>query len=54
MGYTERELLYIGKGSGNRYQHCNSGISSNKALNRYYFANGDGACIKVRKLHTPT
>ena len=46
------ELLYIGKGSGNRYQHCNSGISSNKALNRYYFANGEGACIKVRKLHT--
>ena len=46
------ELLYIGKGSGNRYQHCNSGISSNKALNRYYFANGEGACIKVSKLHT--
>ena len=46
------ELLYIGKGSGNRYQHCNSGISSNKALNRYYFANGEGMCIKVRKLHT--
>lgn len=46
------ELLYIGKGSGNRYQHCNSGISSNKALNRYYFSNGEGVCIKVRKLHT--
>ena len=49
---VNNEILYIGKGSGNRYQHCNSGISSNKALNRYYFANGEGACIKVRKLHT--
>ena len=49
---VNNEILYIGKGSGNRYQHCNNGISSNKALNRYYFANGEGACIKVRKLHT--
>ena len=41
---VNNEILYIGKGSGNRYQHCNSGISSNKALNRYYFANG-GGCV---------
>ena len=45
------ELLYIGKGSGNRYQHCNSGISSNKALNRYYFANGEEGSITVKILH---
>lgn len=45
------EILYIGKGSGNRYQHCNSGISSNKALNRYYFNNGEGDCIRVEILY---
>lgn len=30
------EVLYIGKGSGNRYQHCSSGASANRDLNRYY------------------
>ena len=34
------EILYIGKGSGDRYKHCNSGISSNFELNKYYFENG--------------
>ena len=44
------ELLYIGYGKGNRYKHCNTGISSSKALNRYYFLNGENKCIKVEKL----
>lgn len=33
-------LLYIGQGSGNRYKHCNSGVSNNLELNRYYFTYG--------------
>ena len=41
------ELLYIGYGKGDRYKHCNSGMSSNKGLNRYYFTNGEGVCISV-------
>ena len=44
------ELLYIGYGKGDRYKHCNNGKSSNKGLNRYYFLNGEGDCIKVEKL----
>lgn len=39
------ELLYVGKGSGERYKHCSSGVSSKKNLNRYYFQNGEGECI---------
>ena len=27
------ELLYIGYGKGDRYKHCNNGMSSNKGLN---------------------
>lgn len=49
------ELLYVGKGSGERYKHCNSGTSSNKNLNRYYFNNGEGDCITtkvVKYFHT--
>ena len=41
------EILYIGKGSGNRYQHGNNGASANRDLNRYYFTNGEGDCIRV-------
>lgn len=44
------ELLYIGKGKGNRWKHCASGISSSRDLNRYYFSNGEGECIKVKIL----
>ena len=44
------ELLYIGYGKGDRHKHCNNGMSSNKGLNRYYFLNGEGDCIKVEKL----
>ena len=44
------ELLYIGYGKGDRHKHCNNGMSSNKGLNRYYFLNGEDACIKVEKL----
>ena len=44
------ELLYIGKGKGDRWKHCASGISSSRDLNRYYFSNGEGDCIKVKIL----
>ena len=42
------EVLYIGKGSGNRYQHCSSGASANRDLNRYYFTNGEEGSITVK------
>lgn len=41
------EVLYIGKGSGNRYKHCSGGASNNVNLNRYYFANGESGSIIV-------
>lgn len=47
---VREELLYIGKGSGERYKHCNSGCSTVKDLNRYYFKNGEDGSIKVSKL----
>lgn len=48
---VDDELLYIGKGKGSRWKHCSSGISSSKALNRYYFLNGEGDCVTARILH---
>ncbi len=48
----EGELLYVGKGSGERYKHCLNGTSSNKSLNRYYFKNGEDSSISVKILHT--
>ena len=45
------ELLYIGYGKGDRYKHCNNGMSSNKGLNRYYFTNGEEGSITVKILH---
>lgn len=47
---VSNELLYIGKGKGDRWKHCASGISSSRDLNRYYFSNGEGNCIKVKIL----
>ena len=35
------ELLYVGKGTGDRWKHCLSGASNNKDINRYYFMNGE-------------
>ena len=43
------ELLYVGKGSGERYKHCINGCSAVKDLNRYYFRNGEDGSIKVSK-----
>lgn len=37
---ADNEPLYVGKGSGSRYKHCNSGVSSSYLLNQYYFLNG--------------
>ena len=48
---VDKELLYVGKGKGARWKHCNSGISSSKALNRYYFSNGEGECITTKILY---
>lgn len=44
------EVLYVGQGKGTRWQHCVSGASSNANINRYYFNNGEGDCIKVKIL----
>jgi len=33
-------IRYVGKGSGSRLEHVNSGASHNRRLNQYYFANG--------------
>ena len=44
------ELLYVGKGTGGRLRHCNSGISSNFELNKYYFENGsDSIRVEIVK-----
>lgn len=43
----DNEVLYVGQGNIGRNSHCYSGISHNKHLNRYYFLNGDGDCIKT-------
>lgn len=46
----ENEPLYIGKGSGDRYKHCNSGVSSSYLLNQYYFLNGvDSISVEIVK-----
>lgn len=31
------DVLYVGKGVGDRYKHCDSGISSNYLLNKHHF-----------------
>lgn len=44
---VNNEILYVGKGSGNRYKHCLSGASNCSAINKYYFQNGESGCISV-------
>lgn len=44
---VSNEILYVGKGSGNRYKHCLSGSSNCSAINKYYFLNGEDGCITV-------
>lgn len=46
------EVLYVGKGSGDRYKHCNSGMSSNKRLNKYCFQNGGDSSMTVKVIHS--
>ena len=47
------ENLYIGKGSGDRFKHCNSGVSSSILLNEYYFLNGkDSITVDIVKYFT--
>ena len=44
------EILYIGKGSGDRYKHCNSGVSHCFELNRYFFEYGaDSIHVEIEK-----
>lgn len=38
MTSCQGEIVYIGMGKGDRYLHTISGVSSNKELNRLYFA----------------
>lgn len=35
--YHNEEIIYVGKGQGNRYQHVLSGASHNKHLNKLYY-----------------
>ena len=44
----EGQLRYIGEGKSGREAHVNSGTSSNKEINRYYFTQGELA-VKVLK-----
>lgn len=37
IGYLEDQVVYVGKGSGNRLNHLNSGISSSYAANQNHF-----------------
>ena len=46
---VEEEVLYVGKGSGERYRHCLFGGSTNPDINRYYFQNGEFGSITVNK-----
>lgn len=41
------ELLYVGKGTKERWKHCISGASHNKWLNKYFFLNGEDGSIRV-------
>lgn len=45
-------LLYVGKGTKDRYLHCNSGTSQNKYLNEFYYTHGQGDCITVKIIET--
>lgn len=47
---VEEEVLYVGKGSGERYRHCLFGGSTNPDINRYYFQNGEFGSITVKKV----
>ena len=48
IAYGENnEVLYVGQGNLGRHKHCLSGTSHNRDLNRYYFNNGEGDCIRV-------
>lgn len=42
----EDEIVYVGKGKGDRYKHCLSGVSHNKGLNEIYFKHQLGLCVK--------
>ena len=46
------EVLYVGQGNIGRNVHCLNGISHNKHLNRYYFANGEDGCITTEVIYT--
>lgn len=45
-------VLYVGQGVYGRHKHCLSGASHNKALNRYYFKNGEDGSMLVEVLFT--
>ena len=43
--------MYVGQGVEGRHNHCLSGISHNKRLNRYYFSNGEDESMVVEVKH---
>ena len=43
--YVNNEPKYVGRGKGNRYKHCTSGVSSNYELNKAHF-NGEEMSVR--------
>ncbi|HCH8414793.1 TPA: hypothetical protein NNQ18_004603 [Salmonella enterica] len=48
---ADDELLYVGKGTGNRFTSHLRGASSNRFVNEYFFSNGQDGCIYSKKLY---
>ena len=48
---VNNEVLYVGKGKGERYKHCLNGASNCREINQYYFQNGCDGSIKVEILN---
>ncbi len=46
-GEHKGKVVYIGKGKGLRLQHCLSGCSSSKEINKYFFLNGEEESMSV-------
>lgn len=49
--YYEKEVIYVGKGKGDRYKHGNSGCSQNYCLNEIHFRK-DSDRLRVKLIKT--
>lgn len=49
---ADGSVLYIGKGIGDRYKHCDSGISSNYLLNKHHFNSNYNGGMTVNIIKT--